>query len=166
MSIVLLYMSALFIHIFLYPPAKEIKFPLLSIVKFLYGGVLMNKEQLEQVKKGVSLIETLAKEKTNALLYTIEDRCFSDSLENYFYPVSVANYDGTVYKCHHELANEVLSKDDIIESMIDLKFEILGLFVDQKRYFTISFSQELQEVINSLDEDLAEEIDSLEDEDL
>ena len=159
-------MSALFIHIFLYPPAKEIKFPLLSIVKFLYGGVLMNKEQLEQVKKGVSLIETLAKEKTNALLYTIEDRCFSDSLENYFYPVSVANYDGTVYKCHHGLANEVLSKDDIIESMIDLKFEILGLFVDQKRYFSISFSQELQEVINSLDEDLAEEIDSLEDEDL
>ena len=166
MSIVLLCMSALFIHIFLYPPAKEIKFPLLSIVKFLYGGVLMNKEQLEQVKKGVSLIETLAKEKTNALLYTIEDRCFSDSLENYFYPVSVANYDGTVYKCHHGLANEVLSKDDIIESMIDLKFEILGLFVDQKRYFTISFSQELQEVINSLDEDLAEDIDSLEDEDL
>ena len=68
--------------------------------------------------------------------------------------------------CHYGLANEVLSKDDIIESMIDLKFEILGLFVDQKRYFTISFSQELQEVINSLDEDLAEEIDSLEDEDL
>ena len=166
MSIVLLCMSALSIHIFLYPPAKEIKFPLLSIVKFLYGGVLMNKEQLEQVKKGVSLIETLAKEKTNALLYTIEDRCFSDSLENYFYPVSVANYDGTVYKCHHGLANEVLSKDDIIESMIDLKFEILGLFVDQKRYFSISFSQELQEVINSLDGDLAEEIDSLEDEDL
>ena len=159
-------MSALFIHIFLYPPAKEIKFPLLSIVKFLYGGVLMNKEQLEQVKKGVSLIETLAKEKTNALLYTIEDRCFSDSLENYFYPVSVASLDGTVYKCHHGLANEVLSKDDIIESMIDLKFEILGLFVDQKRYFSISFSQELQDIINSLDEDLAEEIDSLEDEDL
>ena len=166
MSIVLLCMSALFIHIFLYPPAKEIKFPLLSIVKFLYGGVLMNKEQLEQVKKGVSLIETLAKEKTNALLYTIEDRCFSDSLENYFYPVSVASLDGTVYKCHHGLANEVLSKDDIIESMIDLKFEILGLFVDQKRYFTISFSQELQDIINSLDEDLAEDIDSLEDEDL
>ena len=166
MSIVLLCMSALFIHIFLYPPAKEIKFPLLSIVKFLYGGVLMNKEQLELIKKGVSLIETLAKEKTNALLYTIEDRCFSDSLENYFYPVSVASLDGTVYKCHYGLANEVLSKDDIIESMIDLKFEILGLFVDQKRYFTISFSQELQEVINSLDEDLAEDIDSLEDEDL
>ena len=126
----------------------------------------MNKEQLEQVKKGVSLIETLAKEKTNALLYTIEDRCFSDSLENYFYPVSVASIDGTVYKCHHGLANEVLSKDDIIESMIDLKFEILGLFVDQKRYFTISFSQELQDIIDNLDEDLAEDIDSLEDEDL
>ena len=126
----------------------------------------MNKEQLEQVKKGVSLIETLAKEKTKSLLYTIQDCCFSDSLENYFYPISVAKEVGTQYKCHYGLANEILSLDDIIESMIDLKFEILGLFVDQKRYFSISFSQELQEVINSLDEDLAEEIDSLEDEDL
>ena len=59
----------------------------------------MNEEQLKLIKKGVSLIETLAKEKTNALLYTIEDRCFSDSLENYFYPVSVASLDDTVYKC-------------------------------------------------------------------
>ena len=126
----------------------------------------MNEEQLKLIKKGVSLIETLAKEKTNTLLYTVEDCCFSDTLENQLYPISVANYDGTVYKCHHGLANEVLSKDDIIESMIDLKFEILGLFVDQKRYFSISFSQELQDIINSLDEDLAEEIDSLEDEDL